>query len=451
MSHLAEAALLVKRDSISSSGCLTGSELALPLAPMNSLHSDLSLLSRSSLGHSLLSSKSDPEIPDSSRSPSLTELESSEASSLSRTRTTMEPGGVLAQRMEVGASVAVYVVCSISMVLLNKLVTSPQKHGFNFPMMLIFFQNFAATVTIVLAKAVGVVDYPGLTWKYVQKWIPLTFIFTGMLVTSLMSLRTMSVAIVTLIKAFAVICTAIGDHILFEHPLTRLMVLSFVLMYAGSCLGGGSDAWVTAEGLLFSVLNVVFTSGYQLYMKGLLNDVQKVLGRWGPVFYNNLLSLPILVGPTLATMHGDGGWLVALNTADWWAKVWICAMCLLSPFMTMSTFWCISATSPTTYSVVGGMNKIPLSFLGMALFNQWPNVAGFVGIVVGVSGGFVYIWARQRTKCDSTVTKAGLVKVTILILLVTVAAFCIMHALGPVQTPTVQVILYRMFSKELPQ
>merc|ERR1719181_752395 len=101
------------------------------------------------------------------------------------------------------------------------------------------------------------------------------------------------------------------------------MALAFVFMYVGSCLGGGTDAWVTPEGLFWSVINVVCTSGYQLYMKGVVNDLKKQLGRWGPVYYNNMLSLPTLIIPTVATFGGPGGWFANFEKAEWMAKFWI--------------------------------------------------------------------------------------------------------------------------------
>eukprot|EP00756_Hemistasia_phaeocysticola_P027307 Hpha_TRINITY_DN16110_c0_g2::TRINITY_DN16110_c0_g2_i1::g.5012::m.5012/K15356/VRG4, GONST1; GDP-mannose transporter len=361
-----------------------------------------------------------------------------------------QEGEEVGPSVEAASSVVFYFIVSISMVLLNKLVTSKQGHGFNFPMMLVFFQNFSATVAVVIAKQVGGVEYPGLKVAYVKRWLPLTFIFTGMLVTSLLSLRTMSVAVVTLLKSFAIICTALGDHLLFGHPLTYMMVFAFALMYVGSCLGGGTDAWITTEGLIFSLLNVACTSGYQLYMKGLLDDVKKDLGRWGPVFYNNLLSLPILVGPTLLTMTGENGWLASFGRLTDWAKCWILIMCILSPFMTMSTFWCISATSPTTYAVVGGMNKIPLAFFGMVLFNQWPTLAGLIGVVIGLSAGFVYTWALQRTRRDHTVTKGDLAKVAGLLIMVSMVLMYGMRRLGTASGPNVRDLFYQYLSRTPP-
>lgn len=337
-----------------------------------------------------------------------------------------KPGLVATFGAEAVFSVLTYSSCSISMVLLNKLVTSPKKHAFNFPIMLIFCQNSVAVVCVFAAKAVGLCDFPGLRTDYVLRWLPLTLIFTGMLVSSLISLRTMSVACVTLIKAFAIIGTGLGDHILFGNPLTSLTVAAFALMYVGSCLGGGTDAWITAEGLFWSVINVLCTSGYQLYMKGVVNDLKKQLGRWGPVYYNNFLSLPPLLLPTAFTCVGPNGWLTALGNSDWWARFWIGTMCLLAPVLTMSTFWCISATSPTTYAVTGGMNKIPLAFLGMLIFNQWPDSVGFSGLIIGFSGGFVYTYGVQRK--DPTISRASLARVGCLLFLFTGCFFVVLVA-----------------------
>ena len=69
-------------------------------------------------------------------------------------------------------------------------------------------------------------------------------------------------------------------------------------MIFGSVIGAQQDPWVTPWGLFWNFSNVLCTTGYQLYMKGVLNDVQG-LGRWGPVYFNNLLALPPLLLPTL--------------------------------------------------------------------------------------------------------------------------------------------------------
>ena len=170
-------------------------------------------------------------------------------------------------------------------------------------------------------------------------------------------------------------------------------------MIFGSYIGAQQDAFVTAWGLFWNFANVLFTTGYQLYMKMVLNEEKKRLGRWGPVYYNNLLALPPLLIPTV---YHTQGWSVAIvdsngispssathahthtyiHTEN--AKVWLVLMMFVGAVMTMASFWCMRMTSPTTYSVVGALNKVPLAIISMYVFDQYPTAYGAYGIAIGM-------------------------------------------------------------------
>ncbi|KAJ9465009.1 GDP-mannose transporter [Diplonema papillatum] len=298
--------------------------------------------------------------------------------------------------VETGLSVAAYSVCSISMVILNKLVID--SHGFNFPASLVFFQALSAFVLVLFLKRIGVVEFPTMDRQLLIKWIPLTMLFTGMLGTSMLGLRTMSVSITLLIKNLALIMIAIGDNLLFGHYLDRWVLLSFALMILGSVVGAQQDPWVTPWGLFWNFLNVFCTTGYQLYMKGMLNEAKKSLGKWGPVYYNNMLALPPLLLPTVFAYDE---WSVKLVESGSIARVWLTLMMLVGAVMTMASFWCMRMTSPTTYSVVGALNKVPLALLSMYIFDQYPNMYGALGIFCALAGGVLYTIVNVRATTDA--------------------------------------------------
>jgi GDP-mannose transporter len=210
-----------------------------------------------------------------------------------------------------------------------------------------------------------------------------------MLITSMKSLKLMSVAVQTILKNLATILTVLGDGYFFGKKLTLPMFGAFGLMILGSYVGTSADAWVTPEGLFWTFANIFFTVAYVLYMKLLLGDVSKELGRYGPVYYNNLLSLPFLVVPALPSLPAFGAAIVELPFAG--------SMCLLvtifiGTVMSFCVFWCMNMTSPTTYSVVGSLNKIPLTLLGIFVFSHTPSFNGAIGILFALSGGMVYTY-----------------------------------------------------------
>lgn len=302
---------------------------------------------------------------------------------------------------EAALALLVYSSCSISMILLNKLVMNTFQ--LDFPLGLLFLQNTAALLLVVCAKQLNWIHYPDFDVNVVKKWLPLTCFFVLMLWTSMKSLRTMSVAVQTILKNLAIIFTAVGDWFFFEKQLTPGMFFAFGLMIFGSWLGSTSDPWVSNEGLFWTFANIFCTVGYVLYMKKLLSTVTNEIGKYGPVFYNNLLSLPFLFFPALPSLPDL---LSSIVEAPGAAKMCLALMVFVGAVMTFGTFWAMRATSPTTYSITGALNKVPLAFLGVIIFSHYPTNAGYFGICCALGAGVLYAWVTRPVP-KSQLTGAG--------------------------------------------
>lgn len=302
--------------------------------------------------------------------------------------------------MEIPLSILCYSTCSVSMILLNKLVIDT--YELNFPMGLLFLQNGAALLLIMFLKWQGVVYYPDLDKRVVKKWIPLTILFVCMLWTSMKSLKIMSVAVQTILKNLAIVLTALGDQYYYGKRITPPMYAAFLLMVLGSYLGSVGDQWVTAWGVFWTFANIFATVSYVLYMKQLTKDLSDI-GRYGPVFYNNLLSLPFIFPSCVATMPDLLG---AIQAAGAGALLCLSLMVGVGCVMTFATFWCMKLTSPTTYSVTGALNKIPLALFGVLIFGQVPTPIGWIGIAIALSGGMLYTWVNRPRELPSASEKA---------------------------------------------
>lgn len=75
-----------------------------------------------------------------------------------------------------------YSLCSISMVLANKYIVSSE--SFNLPFTLCFLQNTVAFGVVWLARAVGAIEADAIQLRLAKLWLPVTVIFTAMLITS---------------------------------------------------------------------------------------------------------------------------------------------------------------------------------------------------------------------------------------------------------------------------
>lgn len=116
------------------------------------------------------------------------------------------------------ASCAIFCLCSISMVLLNKFITTSVAPEYRDEMPNIFIVWFQCVIAIFLLQAghmAGYVDLPVMDWATVRAWLPINLLFIAMLVTSFLSFVYLSVPMITIIKNVTNVMTVSGDCFFF--------------------------------------------------------------------------------------------------------------------------------------------------------------------------------------------------------------------------------------------
>ena len=116
------------------------------------------------------------------------------------------------------------------------------------------------------------------------------------------------------------------------------------------------------------------------------------------MFYNNLLSIPILLVMSLVTEDWSSS-NVRKNFPAEQRNGLITAMIfsgLSSTFISYTSAWCVRVTSSTTYSMVGALNKLPIAVSGLIFFDAPATFPSVSAIAVGFVSGIVYAWAKVR-------------------------------------------------------
>ena len=139
--------------------------------------------------------------------------------------------------------------------------------------------------------------------------------------------------------------------------------------------------------------NCVASAGYVLYMKYATKHIK--LSKFGMVFVNNLLCICFLL-PVAFTMGEVSAFLKtdALHTMDYFGKN--CVAGFMGFFLNFAALNCVSATGPTTYAVVGSLNKVPVALLGYMMFDNVISQETWFFILVSLCGGFLYSYAKIR-------------------------------------------------------
>ena len=260
--------------------------------------------------------------------------------------------------------------------------------------LLVVFQAVVAEICVEFSKLMGWVEYPPLTLDVARKWAPVNLFFCGMLFTGMASLGSNSVPMVTVFKNVTNVITTAGDYFFFGNRPELLVFAAFGVMLFGAVAAAWADIAVTATGLFWMAANCLCTAGYVLYMKHATQHV--ALTKFGMVFVNNVLAVAFLL--PAAFVLGEvtiflGGRDV--HTLDYFFKNAFAGF--VGFFLNFASLNCVQQTGPTTYAIVGSLNKVPVAFLGYILFDNVITFDTWCYIVVSMCGGFLYSFAKIQS------------------------------------------------------
>jgi GDP-mannose transporter len=212
-----------------------------------------------------------------------------------------------------------------------------------------------------------------------------------MLFTGMASLQHNSVPMVTIFKNITNIVVTVGDYYCFGTKAGGMVILAFAVMLSGAVAAAWNDIEMSTLGVFWMAMNCVSTAGYILYMKFATKNVK--LSKFGMVFYNNVLCTLFLL-PCAIVMGQVTIFLKtpAIHTMDYFLKNFFAGF--VGFFLNFASLTCVAATGPTTYAIVGSLNKVPVAILGYILFDNVITNQTWFFIAVSMSGGFLYSYAQ---------------------------------------------------------
>jgi GDP-mannose transporter len=116
------------------------------------------------------------------------------------------------------------------------------------------------------------------------------------------------------------------------------------------------------------------------------------------MFYNNLLTIPVLVVASLVFEDWSAENLARNFPVESRNSLLIGMIYsgLAAIFISYCSAWCIRVTSSTTYSMVGALNKLPIAVSGLIFFSAPITFGSVSAIILGFISGIVYAWAKIR-------------------------------------------------------
>ncbi|XP_042493312.1 GDP-mannose transporter GONST1-like isoform X1 [Macadamia integrifolia] len=296
-----------------------------------------------------------------------------------------------------------YCISSCSMILINKFVLS--SYDFSAGISLMLYQNLVSVVVVSISSVLGIISTEPLTWRLIRVWLPVNVIFVGMLITSMFSLRYINVAMVTVLKNVTNVITAVGEMYLFKkHHESRVWAALF-LMIISAISGGITDLSFHSVGYMWQIINCFLTASYSLTLRRVMDTAKQVtrsgnLNEFSMVLLNNILSLPL--GVLLIFVFNEVDYLSntpLLKMPMFWLVM--TSSGLLGLAISFTSMWFLHQTGATTYSLVGSLNKIPLSIAGILLFKVPTSLENCASILFGLLAGVFFAKAKMRGRSQT--------------------------------------------------
>ncbi|KAI9289953.1 hypothetical protein BC943DRAFT_312989 [Umbelopsis sp. AD052] len=295
-----------------------------------------------------------------------------------------------------------YCTASILMTVTNKYVVSG--YDFNMNFLLLSIQSIVAVVLLESFKFLNLIKYRDFDWNEARNWFPIAAFLVAMIYTGSKALQYLRIPIYTIFKNLTIILIAYGEVFWFGSHVTQMMLVSFMLMVFSSIIAGWADVSATLSelvkldttiiGYIWMAANCFSSAAFVLFMRKRIKMFN--FKDFDTVFYNNLLSIPLLIIPSFLFEDWRAENL-ARNFPDEVRTQLILAMVFsgVSAFaMSYASAWCVRTTSSTTYSMVGALNKLPIAASGIVFFGDPATFANISAIFVGFVAGLVYSYAK---------------------------------------------------------
>ncbi|KAI9143642.1 hypothetical protein BKA69DRAFT_87608 [Paraphysoderma sedebokerense] len=280
-----------------------------------------------------------------------------------------------------------YCAASILMTVVNKSVLS------GYPFRMTFFvlsvQSVSSVVLLEIFGLLGWVKFKRTDLKGAKQWFSVSFLMALMLFTGAKSLEYLDIPIFTIFKNLTIILIAYGDRFLYGNAVTRAMLVSFMVMVVSSIVAANTDVNFTAVGYAWVILNCLSSAGFVLHMRKVIKRMN--FKDFDTVYYNNSLTAPmfLLMAPWMDQWDKFND---ARDQEGSVASTFIRAT-IFSGFaafyISYASAWCMRVVNSTTYSMVGALNKLPISVAGLVFFNV-PATAGNVSSILLGKGHSIF-------------------------------------------------------------
>ena len=298
-----------------------------------------------------------------------------------------------APKFKVIGAVSGFMLCSASMLLVNKLAVNYMP----LPAFLLLAQFGTASVAVRAAGALGFIEVDALEWAKVKVFILVAFCFVGLLFANMKVLQFCNVDTFIAFRASTPLLISIADYLFLDRELPSLRsVAALVGLLVGTVGYVLTDKNFVLKGYEWLGVWFIIFAADQLFIKHAVSSV--ALSNWGRVYYTNLLGMiPLLL---LAFAFEVGELTTTASKLSWNlpATVWLLVSCVVGTAMSYFQLLTRYLVSATSFTVLGNLCKVLTIVVNCLIWNKHASTYGLLSLFVSLTAGAFYQQSPMRSQ-----------------------------------------------------
>jgi solute carrier family 35 (GDP-fucose transporter), member C1 len=306
-------------------------------------------------------------------------------------------------------AVASYWAISLSMVFANKTLLGGADLR-TAPMFITWFQCVVTVAFCYVAPALGETRVPPFELKrdILRQMVPLSLVFTGMIVANNLCLKYVEVSFYQVARSLTIVFNVIFDFIILGQRTSFAAIMCCGMVVSGFLLGNQQEVRWSMIGVIFGVTSSLFVAMNAIYVKKKFALVDN--NPWKITLYNNTLAsflfLPLIVG------SGELSVILSapqLRTFHFWSLM--CVGGLLGVGISFATAAQIKYTSPLTHNVSATAKAAAQTVIALIVYRNPITALGGLSVAVVLGGSLAYTLVRrkemQRKTAEAEAAKAA--------------------------------------------
>ena len=305
---------------------------------------------------------------------------------------------------QVPFAIALYALCSSSLLIINKLAVEALRSA---TMVLLFQLAFSAFSVAALGTVIPKsVEVEALRWDKVKAFLGVVAIFSVCLFSNLKVLQHANVEAVIVFRSCSPIAVSFLDYKYLGRELPNVQTfLSMLGIVAGAVIYMLSDKGMHMDGIFWISVYYVSIVIEMAFVKYIVDTIP--MSTWTRVYYNNILSIPFVILFGLLT-GGFDSTVSAKPTVSSTAWLWLGLAGVVGFLISYAGFQLRKLVSATSFTIVGVLCKLGTMLINHFVSENRATLMGYLGLCFCIFAGCFYQQADKRVVKPTTQDAAEL-------------------------------------------